>query len=307
MIDFVSFGIVIDDVVLPDGTTYAGLLGGGGPQTAWGMAAALGSGERVGLVGQVGADFDPDCLQPLRAAGINLDGVWQTVAPTPRAWQRIDAEGGRTHVWQVAPRQSITFGQSIDSVLPESYRDARGFHWGLHPENPALDSARVLTERGRRVCLETFKPPDQPLDDESLRDLLTSCHVFSPNWGEAAAITGSSEYDQVVARLRDCGCQVLALRRGAEGADVWDFISHQAVRVPSVPVNVVDPVGAGNAFCGALLAALDDGIAQAACHAVAAASYMIEQFGIPARLPESCGYGQRFAYARERLVELATA
>ena len=302
-----SFGIVIDDVVLPDGATCAGLLGGGGPQTAWGMAAALGLGERVGLAAQVGADLNPDWLQPLRSAGINLDGVRQTDAPTPRAWQRIDAEGGRTHVWQVPPRRSITFGQSIDEVLPESYREARGFHWGLHPENPALDSARTLTERGRRVCLETFKPPDQPLDDAALRDLLMSCHVFSPNWGEATAITGSSDYAQVIARLRECGCRVLGLRRGADGADVWDFRAGWGVHVPAVPVSVVDTVGGGNAFCGALLAALDDGIAPAACHAVTAASYMIEQFGIPPRLPEPVEYAQRFSYAHDRLVELTSA
>lgn len=305
MIDFVSFGIVIDDIVLPDGTTHAGLLGGGGPQTVWGMAAALGSGERVGLAAQVGADLDPDSLQPLRAAGINLDGVRQSDAPTPRAWQRIDAEGTRTHVWQVAPRHSITFGQSIDEALPENYRNARGFHWGLHPENPALDSARMLTARGKHVCLETFKPPEQPLDDQTLRDLLASCHVFSPNWNEAAAITGSGDYAQVITRLRECGCRVLALRRGADGADVWDFEAGRGVRVPSVPVTVVDPVGAGNAFCGALLASLDRGIELAACHAVTAASYMIEQFGLPPRLPETADYERRFTYASGRLVELA--
>ena len=38
----VAFGIIIDDIVFPDGATHMGVLGGGGPQTAWGMAAARG-------------------------------------------------------------------------------------------------------------------------------------------------------------------------------------------------------------------------------------------------------------------------
>lgn len=32
--DFVAFNVVMDDLVLPDGQTYLGLLGSGGPQTA---------------------------------------------------------------------------------------------------------------------------------------------------------------------------------------------------------------------------------------------------------------------------------
>ena len=37
MIDLVAFGIILDDLVFPDGHTVTGTLGGGGPQTAFGM------------------------------------------------------------------------------------------------------------------------------------------------------------------------------------------------------------------------------------------------------------------------------
>ena len=101
MIDFVAFGIIVDDIVFPQGTTRMGVLGGGGPQTAWGMAAALGSGERVGLVAGIGADLDKSVLAPLHAAGINLDGVRLTDQPTPRAWQVMEFNGRRTQVWRM--------------------------------------------------------------------------------------------------------------------------------------------------------------------------------------------------------------
>ena len=57
--DYVTFGIVIDDIVSADGRVAAGLLGGGGPQTAFGMRLW---GERVGLVARVGADL-PDAAR----------------------------------------------------------------------------------------------------------------------------------------------------------------------------------------------------------------------------------------------------
>ncbi|MBC8097803.1 MAG: hypothetical protein H7Y11_00025, partial [Armatimonadetes bacterium] len=81
----IAFGIVIDDLALPDGTIIENILGGGGPQTAWGMAAALGSGVQVGLLAAVGADLDANAalLHPMRQAGINLHGVQPIYTHTP--------------------------------------------------------------------------------------------------------------------------------------------------------------------------------------------------------------------------------
>lgn len=304
MIDLVSFGIVIDDIALPDGAAYRGVLGGGGPQTAWGMAAALGTGETVGLVADVGEDFDPQSLAPLSAAHVNVEGIRASSPLTPRAWQHIDANGGRTHVWQSPPLKSITSGTSMRDLLPESYQNAQGFHWGLHPESPVLDDARRLTEMGMRVSLETFKPPEQPLTADELGALMASCSIFSPNWSEAMGITGSSDYAVVIQHFYAAGCQMLALRRGASGAEVWDFRAKKGVCVPAVPTTVVDTVGAGNAFCGALLASLDQGIESAACHAVAAASYLVEQFGLPSQLPTPADYQARLSVARAGLTRL---
>jgi len=53
-IDAVAFGVIIDDIVYPDGSTVMGVLGGGGPQTAFGMRLWQ---ERVGLAAGVGEDF----------------------------------------------------------------------------------------------------------------------------------------------------------------------------------------------------------------------------------------------------------
>ena len=305
MIDFVAFGIIVDDIVFPQGHTRMGVLGGGGPQTAWGMAAALGSGERVGLVAGIGADLDDTILAPLRTAGINLDGVRVTDQPTPRAWQVMEFSGRRTQVWRMP---LSAFGVQLAKrwdVLPESYRAARVFHWGIHPgEDGSLAFARELTTKARCVGLEPFKPPDHPLTDEVIREILAACEVFSPNWSEAARMVSSDEKNVVLDRFAALGCRMLALRRGADGADVWNLVEGHGVHVPAVQAEIVDVVGAGNAFCGALIARLDEGIAAAACHASAAASYMIEQVGIPAALPDPADYARRLAEARAGLREL---
>ncbi len=294
VIRYVTFGIILDDIVFPHGETRMAVLGGGGPQTAWGMAAARGGGESVGLVAGVGEDMETGALAPMQAARVNLDGVRTTAHPTPRAWQLLEQDGRRTQVWRVPER---TLGVQLArawEVLPPHYQEARAFHWGIHPgEDGSLDFAQSLRARGKFVSLEPFRPPDHPLNDTALADILSACDLFSPNWHEAQAITGHTDRRAILEHLLRLGARFVAIRHGADGAEVWDLGTRRGVWVPAVPVRVVDTVGAGNAFCGALLARLDDGLDVGACHASAAASYMIEQVGLPPTLPDPADYAHR--------------
>jgi sugar/nucleoside kinase (ribokinase family) len=307
VIDFIAFGIIVDDLVFPQGATRMGVLGGGGPQAAWGMAAALGSGERVGLAAGVGTDLEESVLAPLQAAGINLEGVRTTDLPTPRAWQVLESDGRRTQVWRVPLQTLGTQLARTWDVLPLAYHSARAFHWGIHPGDalPDMVFGQQLRAQGRRVSLEPFRSPGQPLDESEIRAVLAACDVFSPNLLEAERITGSHAYPDMLGRFQALGGHILAVRRGADGADVWDLPAGNGVRVPAVQTHVVDVVGAGNAFCGALIARLDEGIAEATCHASVAASYLVEQVGIPPALPVPADYTRRLNETRAARQELA--
>lgn len=301
MIEHITFGIIIDDIVFPEGETQMGVLGGGGPQTAWGMAAALGSGETVGLVAGVGDDLEPLALSPMRRAEIDLRGVRVTELPTPRAWQTLESGGKRRQTWRVPPETlGPQLARSYD-VLPPEYQDARVFHWGVHLSEPDwIEFARGLRQQGRLISLEPFRAPAQSLTDEHLRAVLAACDVFSPNWDEAVQLAGTDDDEAIIERFRSLGGQILAIRRGEDGADVWNLPEGRGVHVPAIDTAVVDVVGAGNAFCGALVARLRDGIDEAACHASVAASYLIEQVGLPPGLPNPADYARRLDEARTK-------
>lgn len=86
----------------------------------------------------------------------------------------------------------------------------------------------------------------------------------------------------------EAGAGLVALRRGPQGAVVQEAASGAAWQVPAYPgTGVVDPVGCGNAFCGALLGALlaGEGAASAAAWGCAAGSLMAECAGSPAVAP----------------------
>jgi len=303
-IEFVTFGIVIDDIVLYEGQPFLGILGGGGPQTAFGMATALGGGDSVGMVAVVGSDCTPEVLAPLTRYGINLDGVRRIDRLTPRAWQRFDAHGNRSHVWQVPPQSGNETYTLPAQSLPASYQGARAFHWGLHPENPSTEFSQRLLSEGKTISVETFRPPTEPFTPAMLRELVTACTIFTPSWGEAVAMTGVEDELALALQFRAAGCQVLSLRMGEHGALIFDFRGGTiaGVRVPSVPTTLVDPTGAGNAFAGAFIARLDEGITTAGAAGVAAASYMLEQYGIPTALPLRADFEERMTYALERIV-----
>lgn len=285
MIELVTFGIIIDDIIFPDGSSCMGVLGGGGAQTAWGMAAALGHGATVGLVSGVGTDLDSNWLAPLKNAGINLEGLRANNFATPRAWQLTETDGRRTQVWRTPPEQ---LGEQLArkaEYLPETYHDAKGYHWGIHPENFQPHFAQTLHQAGARVSLEPFKASPLPLKPEQFQQLIGVCSIFSPTEAELVSLVGVSDEFYSAQMCRDWGGQYLVVRRGAKGARVWDLNAGIGYSAPALKTSVVDEVGAGNAFCGAFLATLEQGCAEALAHAITVASYVVEQVGLPTHLP----------------------
>jgi cytidine kinase len=300
MINLIAFGILLDDIVTWRGDVQMSVLGGGGAQTAWAMAVAAPDGVGAGLVGGVHDTTDDAVFAPLHAAGVDLAGVRRSATPTARAWQLFEADETRTQVWRVPPPVLREQLRRTWDDLPPPYRAAQHFHWGIHPEAPDLDFARHLTDMGKRVSLEAFRAPSAPLTPDALAALMASCAVFSAGLAEAQTMAGTDDLDATLVRFAAAGCRILTLRMGRAGSLAVDFARGERVHVPAYPTQVIDSTGAGNAWCGAFLARLDEGIAIAASHAAVAASYMVEQVGIPAAPPTADDYAQRFDHVWQK-------
>jgi len=280
--DFVTFTLIIDDIVFPDGRTAMGVLGGGGPQTAFGLKLWA---DQVGLAGGVGADLPAAAQAWLEAMGIDTGGLrYSEQWPTPRAWQVLEEDGRRTQLWRV-PGSAIgrQLGRSLEK-LPPAYRQARGFHLGIHPEEPDLEFIQSLRELGAIVSVEPFRGAQRSLTEMELYSLASAGQIFSPNQAEAVSLVGPGEPLQLVRRLVEAGAEVVALRQGPAGAIVRRADSGETWQIPAIETNVVDPTGAGNAFCGGFLAgwAQTGDLCTAGMYGVVAASFLLEQVGLPA-------------------------
>lgn len=270
----VAFTVLLDDIVFPDGRTVMGVLGGGGPQAAFGMRLYA---QDVGLVGRVGADFPQSGWEWLEQSGIDVSGLIRDEAASPRAWQVTESDGRRTQVWRVKP--------SAPAPLPEAYAGASGYHLGRHPESPDLESLAAIRRHGL-LSLELFRPAGQPLPAAALRDLISAADIFSVNLEEAQSLVGPGSPAGLTRRLVEAAesrAQLIVLRLGARGSLAVQGQTGQAARVPAIHGNVVDVVGAGNAYCGAFLAAWAEthDLVWAACCGAAAGGLAVAQVGLP--------------------------
>lgn len=111
------------------------------------------------------------------------------------------------------------------------------------------------------------------------------CDLFLPSLDDMTVLTGLSEPEAIVDWSHARGARQVVLKLGGDGVLVSD--GQARTRIPVRKVELRDATGAGDCFCGNLLArlALGDGLVQAARYANAAASLAVQGYGAVAPLP----------------------
>jgi ribokinase len=294
-------GLIIDDIVLPDGRTYFNTLGGSGTHALVGMRVWS---DRLGYFAAVGADFSAEHRMQLEELGVDLRGLLERGGyRTARAWQLFEPDERRIEVFRTDIEDFYRHEAQLDEMPPD-YRAARGFqlHYGTIAQTTELVTR--LRAINPTACL-VWEPTMLQLagTEDEFRAVLPRIDLISPDLDEARQITGKSTAEEIVATLLGWGAPLAALRMGARGSLVAST-EGDSFSVPAVPAIVVDTTGAGDAYCGGFLVALADGedIAEAGARAAVSASFAIEQFGVP-RFDERtrAEAERRLAWASERI------
>jgi sugar/nucleoside kinase (ribokinase family) len=281
-INYVSFGLILDHIRFLYSKEFLSVLGGGGPQVAFGMRLWS---NHVGLIAGVGPDLPKDILQWFDQSDIDRQGVHTGKQPTLRAVQNLDIDGNRIQTWLSDPAAIQEYLSLSIKKIPQSYQKAKVFHLGIHPDDweSSLDFIHQLKELGALVSLELFKPADHPLSTRRLRALLKSADLFSLNQLEAYSLLGNKTDQELIQILMDYGGRLISLRIGAEGSLVANGMANQIFFIPAYPVTVVDPTGAGNAYCGGFAVGwVETGdLLTAGLYGSVASSFAIEQMSVP--------------------------
>ncbi len=231
-------------------------------------------------------DFGRRVADHDRAEGIDLAHALIVAGVANQVALILVGEDGQNLIG-VAPGASTRLGPEVIEGLPDSVF-AQGGAFLASLEVPIATVAAGL-RRARAAGMATILNP-APADPAVLDgDLLSLVDVLTPNEEEARTLTGLSadrdEPARLAARfLRDRGARSVLITLGDRGCLVT---GESDARVAAFAVEVVDTVGAGDAFNGALAVALAEGrpLIEAAVMACAAGALAVTKPGAQGALP----------------------
>lgn len=110
-----------------------------------------------------------------------------------------------------------------------------------------------ILARARSIRATTFLDIVAPYgkDWSFFKDAIMNSDIFHCNILEAYKITGKEDVFDALNFLRKLGCKLPVITMGDKGL-VASF-KNISIRIPSFKVHVIDPTGAGDAFCAGLI------------------------------------------------------
>ena len=286
--DFLIYGkIIIDDIRLANGQIVRGILGGGGPQAAFG--ARLWS-DSIGFLTRSGIDMEEGPKQTLYQLDIDLQG-WHKYPdiPTPRTRMIYDddeylvSEDGN-FLQMVVSREEWQRLLAQELTLPAGYQQPKAIHLITEfYDEPMVQTALALQAQGAILSLEPLIDFRGWRNKDRILEFISLVDIVSPDWPSASGIAESDDPKTVLEHWSKLGPSLVAIRDGARGSYVWDARHDQYWHIPIIPVEVVDPTGAGNSYSGGLCVGwIQHGEARmAGCQGGISAKFLVEQAGLP--------------------------
>jgi 5-dehydro-2-deoxygluconokinase len=244
-------------VALKDVRTFAKSLGGSATNVA---VAAARLGHRSAVITKVGDDpFGPYVREALRGFGVDdrFVGTHPTLR-TPVVFCEIFPPDDFPLLFYrepTAPDMTL----SVDELDLDAIRAARVF-WttgtGLsaQPSRDATLAALAAREDGITVHDLDHRPmfwPDESEAGRWARAALEHATVAVGNRDEVAVAVGTRDPREASAALLELGVEMAIVKQGPAGVLVRT--ADGVAEVPPVPVEVVNGLGAGDAFGGALV------------------------------------------------------
>lgn len=265
----------------------------------------------AGLVGRVGEDYPRQWLRDLDLRGFNTSGIL-----TLREMQNVDLrnfiaftdsnERSQSNVVSHFAHRQIPFPKSLlgYQAPDESRKDLRDLelsspaaldvpkdfwnvrHAHICPFDFISQSQMVNLFRGgsdQTVSLDPASIYMVPRFWRELRLVLQGVTIFHPSEEELRALFWGETNDlwEMARRVSEYGPQIIVIKRGSHGQFVYDVPGNHRYEIPAYPSRLVDPSGAGDAFCGGFLAGFQktNDPLMAALHGSVSASLKIEGSG----------------------------
>lgn len=306
---FVLAGKLTREYLLPpNGSPRLDVPGGNLLYAAGGLALWDTS---IALISKVDHDFPREWVGDLNKRGLETSGIHfdsEIASADLRsfiAYTDVNERSSTNAVSHFA-RREMTFPKSLlgyrpqdDTIkdlretdplspaaryVPKEYRSAGCVH--LCPFDFSSQSQLVNLFKGGSNQMISLDPAPGYMKTNFWRDLrgmLQGITAFLPSEEETRALFWGESHDlwEMAGQISEHGPRIIVIKRGAQGQYVYDADAKKRYEIPAYPARLVDPTGAGDAFCGGFLAGFErtSDPKEAALHGNVSASLKIEGIG----------------------------
>jgi len=268
--------LLVDDVVLADGTTRMGQPGGA---LLYGALAAALWNERPGLVSVLGNDYPSGVLEALQQRGVDLSGVHQLGRSGVRTWLLYEGDVRRLiHRLGCPSHEEVSPGPGL---IPLHWIGTPAFHLAPMPFGVQRTLVASLAANARPfVSID----PHLPVTEDTLHDwrhALADADAFFPGEDELLLEGAQTNPERALPRLVSGRLRFVVFKRGAKGGIVYDARDERFYRWIARADALIDQTGAGDAFSVGFVLAHLDGLPVEAClqRAVVSASFAVGAWG----------------------------
>jgi sugar/nucleoside kinase (ribokinase family) len=268
-------------IVFPSGEALLDVPGGNALYASIGLAVWEPQ-PPPGIIARVGEDYPQEWLENFARKGLDVRGVRvlpqavdlrSFVAFTDRTNRSYDDPvahfarlglpfpkallGYRPAASQMDSRTRLLPTSLRQGDIPADYLDASAAH--LCPLDYLTHSVLPAVLRQAEFTTVTLDPSPGYMNSifwNEVPALLTGLTAFLPSEEEVRSLFQGRSRDlwEMAEGLAAYGCEIIVIKCGERGQLIYDSASHTRWEVPPYPARLVNPTGAGDAFCGGFLA-----------------------------------------------------
>ncbi|TFG04574.1 MAG: ribokinase [Promethearchaeota archaeon] len=274
------------------GGTFRQSLGGKGANQA---VASARSGAKTVFIGKIGTDtFGDQMLTHLHEEGIDINHVIKDKKHSSGVAFILIDENGENMI-SVAP--GANFHLTRQEIIEHSQIIKNASALVVQMEIPIETIEEIFKIASEGKAIKILNPaPLKPIPNEILRDI----DIIVPNEGELVRLNsllalpdikeeGNNRIVEISKNIAKLGPKWIITTLGNRGCLIYDRKKDKSASIPTIKVEAVDTVGAGDCFNGVLASKLSrgDSIINAAKYAIAASSIAVTRKGAQESMPHS--------------------
>ena len=266
-------------VITPSGETYLDFPGGSLIYTAAGFGIWESG---AGLLSRIGEDFPREWLDKLAQKELDIRGIktlqhscdlrsfrvynenFERLNDNPvKHFARLGLHFPKSllgykpseHVLEHLSKKDFLHIRKSD--IPEDYLDSSSIH--ICAMDISTQNLLALTFRQSHVntiMLETADYYMKPHFFSKIPGLINDLNILFTSKEKVLSLFQGKTNDlwEICETLSGFGCEIIVIKCGKEGQLVYDHARHTRWRIPAYPVSIIEPTGAGDAFCGGFMA-----------------------------------------------------